>query len=104
MPRRFCEWSEIEPGSEIYNTCREGEEFHLTPGLDLYPYCMWCGGTIKVVERFRMLPLHDDDDGHNALREECFAPTKCRHGTPTDRQCADCALSEDDFTLQRETK
>lgn len=50
MPRRYCEWSEIEPSSGIYNTCEEGEEFHLTPGLDLYPYCQWCGGKIKVVE------------------------------------------------------
>jgi hypothetical protein len=44
-----CEWSEIEEGSGIYNTCKEGEEFHLTEGLDLYPFCQWCGGRIKVV-------------------------------------------------------
>jgi hypothetical protein len=25
MPRRYCRWSEIEPGSGVYNTCKEGE-------------------------------------------------------------------------------
>lgn len=49
MPRRICRWSEIEPGSGVYNTCTD-EEFHLTEGLDLYPYCQWCGGTIRVVD------------------------------------------------------
>lgn len=46
---RKCEWSEIEDDSGVYNTCREGEEFHLTEGLELYPFCHWCGGRIKVV-------------------------------------------------------
>lgn len=48
MPRKTCNWSEIEPDAGIYNTCKDGEEFHLTPGLDLYPFCMWCGGRIVV--------------------------------------------------------
>jgi hypothetical protein len=48
MPRRYCEWTEIQEDSRIYNTCQD--EFHLTEGLDLYPYCPFCGGTIKVVE------------------------------------------------------
>lgn len=47
--KRVCEWSEIEEGSSIYNTCREGEEFHLSEGMDLWPRCHWCGGLIKVV-------------------------------------------------------
>lgn len=50
MPYRFCDWSEIESDSGIYNTCKEGEEFHLTPELDLWPYCHLCGGRIRVVE------------------------------------------------------
>lgn len=45
-----CEWSEIEEGSGIYNTCKEGEEFHLTEGMELWPFCHWCGNSIKVVE------------------------------------------------------
>lgn len=49
VPRKVCEWSEIEADSGIYNTCKEGEEFHLTAGLDLYEFCQWCGGRIKVV-------------------------------------------------------
>lgn len=47
--RRKCEWSEIEDGSGVYNTCMDGEEFHLTEGMELYPFCHWCGGRIKVV-------------------------------------------------------
>lgn len=46
--RETCEWSEIEAGSAIYNTCKEGEEFHCTPGMDLHPHCQWCGGAIVV--------------------------------------------------------
>jgi hypothetical protein len=45
-----CEWLEIEEGSGIYNTCKEGYEFHLSEGLELWPFCHWCGGSIKVVE------------------------------------------------------
>lgn len=44
-----CEWEEIEDGSGIYNTCKDGEEFHLTEGLELYPHCHWCGGEIVVM-------------------------------------------------------
>jgi hypothetical protein len=50
VPRKVCDWSEIEADSGIYNTCREGEEFHLTEGLELYPFCHWCGGKIRVTE------------------------------------------------------
>jgi hypothetical protein len=57
MPRKICEWSEIEPGTGVYNTCTNGEEFHLYDGLDLWPYCHWCGGKIEVVE------LTDDTEG-----------------------------------------
>ena len=46
MPRKVCKWTEIEPDSRIYNTCQEGEEFHLDQGMELYPFCMWCGGKI----------------------------------------------------------
>lgn len=48
MPRKICNWSEIEPESGVYNTCQEGEEFHLDQGMELYPFCQWCGGRIKV--------------------------------------------------------
>jgi hypothetical protein len=43
-----CEWSPIEDGSTTYNTCKDGEEFHLTEGLELYPFCQWCGRPIEV--------------------------------------------------------
>ena len=43
-----CEWIEIESDSGIYNTCKEGEEWHVPEGLELYPHCMWCGGRIVV--------------------------------------------------------
>jgi hypothetical protein len=45
-----CEWSPIEDGSTTYNTCKDGEEFHLTEGLELYPFCQWCGRRVEVVE------------------------------------------------------
>jgi hypothetical protein len=48
---RTCEWIEIEDGSGIYNTCKEGEEFHLTEGLELYEFCMHCGGKIVIGEQ-----------------------------------------------------
>jgi hypothetical protein len=54
MPRRYCEWSEIQEDTGVYNTCED--EFHLTEGLDLYKYCPFCGGTIKVV------PVSGEDD------------------------------------------
>jgi hypothetical protein len=47
---RVCEWTEIQADSDIYNTCVEGQEFHLTPGYELYPFCHWCGGKIVVVD------------------------------------------------------
>ena len=56
--RRKCEWSEIEDDSGIYNTCMSGEEFHLTQGMELYPFCHWCGGRIKVV---RLSESENDD-------------------------------------------
>jgi len=31
----------------------------------------------------------------DALGALGYVPRKCRHGTPTDRQCVDCALSDD---------
>lgn len=43
-----CEWSEIEPGSDIYNTCKEGEDFYLNAGMDLWPFCHQCGRRIEV--------------------------------------------------------
>lgn len=46
----ICEWSEIEGGSGIYNTCRPGEEFHLAEGLELWPHCHFCGRGIEVVD------------------------------------------------------
>lgn len=45
-----CEWSEIEEGSGIYNTCQEGEEFHLHQGMELWPYCHLCGRKIAVAD------------------------------------------------------
>jgi hypothetical protein len=48
MPRKICEWSEIEPGSNIFNTCKEGDEFYLNEGMDLWPFCHWCGLKIEV--------------------------------------------------------
>lgn len=44
----ICIWSEIEEGVKVYNTCKEGEEFHLTEGLELYPFCQWCGQPVVV--------------------------------------------------------
>jgi hypothetical protein len=43
-----CEWVEIEADSGVYNTCQPGEEFHLTEGLELWPYCHLCGRQIEV--------------------------------------------------------
>lgn len=45
-----CEWSEIEEGSGVYNTCKEGEEWHVPEGLEPYPFCHWCGNSIEIVE------------------------------------------------------
>lgn len=45
-----CEWSEIEADSGIYNTCKEGEEWHVSEGLEPFPFCHWCGNSIKIVE------------------------------------------------------
>jgi hypothetical protein len=51
---RICEWTPIEDGCTVYNVgCQDGhEEFHLTEGLDLWPFCPWCGGKVSVVEGF----------------------------------------------------
>jgi hypothetical protein len=49
LKRRVCEWSEIEEGTGKFNTCKPGESFHLTQGMDLYPFCHWCGLEIEVV-------------------------------------------------------
>lgn len=45
-----CEWSAIEDGCGIYNTCKEGEEWYVPQGLELFPFCHWCGNRIQVVE------------------------------------------------------
>lgn len=45
-----CEWIEIEEGSGVYNTCKEGEEWHVPEGLEPYPFCHWCGNAIKISE------------------------------------------------------
>lgn len=47
--RAPCEWVEIEEGTEVYNTCRAGEEFHLTEGMELWPHCHWCGRKIVAI-------------------------------------------------------
>lgn len=47
--RKPCEWSRIEPDCDVFNTCKEGEEFHLTEGLDLWPHCPWCGRKVEVI-------------------------------------------------------
>lgn len=44
-----CQWSQVEVDSADYNTCKEGEEWHLPEGLDLFPHCHWCGRRIEVV-------------------------------------------------------
>lgn len=43
-----CVWSPIEKGSRVYNTCQPGEEFHLTEGFELNPFCHQCGREIIV--------------------------------------------------------
>ena len=44
-----CVWTPIEDGVPIYNPgCPDGEEFHLTDGLDLYPFCPYCGDSIET--------------------------------------------------------
>ena len=49
--KKRCEWTPIEADSNVYNVgCQDAEEYHLTEGCDLYPYCQWCGGKIKVVD------------------------------------------------------
>lgn len=47
---KTCEWSEIEEGCGVYNTCSSATEgeFHVYPGLELWPHCQWCGGKIVV--------------------------------------------------------
>lgn len=50
LKRRVCEWSEIEEGTGKFNTCKPGESFHLTQGMDLYPFCHWCGLKIEVTD------------------------------------------------------
>lgn len=45
---RTCEWIEVEADSGLFNTCKEGEEFQLTDGLDLWPHCHLCGGKIVI--------------------------------------------------------
>lgn len=44
-----CEWSPIDADSDTYNTCT-ADEFHLTQGCELYPFCHWCGKRIVVLE------------------------------------------------------
>lgn len=47
---RTCEWSQTYDWSGQYNTCKEGEEWHLPDGLELFPYCHYCGGKIVIVD------------------------------------------------------
>jgi len=63
---KVCDWYPIEKDSTIYNTCKEGEEFHLTPGMELWPYCHLCGGKIQVITD---ADLDDIDDGSEANPE-----------------------------------
>lgn len=46
-----CEWSEIEDGSGIFNTCKSGEEWHVPEGLEPFPFCHWCGKRIVIAEQ-----------------------------------------------------
>lgn len=46
---RTCEWVEVEEGSELYNTCKDGDEFQVLEGLELWPHCHWCGGKIVAI-------------------------------------------------------
>ncbi len=49
MPRKICEWTPIEEDSPVYTpSCPDGEEWQLDEGCELYPFCHWCGGRIKV--------------------------------------------------------
>lgn len=74
MPRKICQWTEIEPDAGVFNTCKEGEEFHLSPGFDLHPDCMWCGGKIVTsVERPESSP-------HGIARDAIRLPTETRAG------------------------
>lgn len=45
-----CKWTEIEEGTGKFNTCKPGESFHLSQGMDLYPFCHWCGREIEVTD------------------------------------------------------
>jgi hypothetical protein len=47
-PIAECLWIEIEDGSGIYNTCKEGEEWHVPEGLEPFPHCHWCGKKIAI--------------------------------------------------------
>jgi hypothetical protein len=47
---RTCNWEQEQDYPVFYPACQEGrEEFNLTPGLDLWPFCPWCGGRVSVV-------------------------------------------------------
>jgi len=49
--RRVCVWTPIEEDSPVYTpSCPDGEEWQLDEGCELYPFCHWCGGRIKVGE------------------------------------------------------
>jgi hypothetical protein len=50
VPETTCEWSEIEDGSGVFNTCKAGEEWHVPEGLEPFPFCHWCGKRIVIVE------------------------------------------------------
>lgn len=45
---RRCVWVQEQDYPVYYAGCKENEEFHLAPGMDLYPYCHWCGGLIEI--------------------------------------------------------
>lgn len=46
--RRHCVWVQEQDYPVYYAGCKENDEFHLAPGMDLYPYCHWCGGLIEI--------------------------------------------------------
>lgn len=45
---RRCVWTQEQDYPVYYAGCKDSEAFHLAPGLDLYPYCHWCGGLIEI--------------------------------------------------------
>jgi hypothetical protein len=48
LPNPICIWVQEQDYPVYYAGCKENEEFHLAPGMDLYPHCHWCGGLIEI--------------------------------------------------------